>query len=168
MAVPAAVAWWQMAPLPRLKVDPRGLLVVGSQSETAIAADAWFGASTGITGALCAIIAFRLDRANVGVLVGLTLGGLLGAVAAWRIGMVLGPAPVDVQARDLSVGDQLQGPLQLSAVGVLLAWPLAAVAVYFSLVAGLDSAPRAAPARRRRRHSRTAVRKVSSGDGSSG
>jgi len=36
------------------------------------------------------------------------------------------------------VGDTFEGSLRLSALGVLLAWPTAAVITFFAVVAGLD------------------------------
>lgn len=139
-AVPTGVAWWLLAPLPRLQVAASGVLVAGGDSEAFIAADAWFAICTATAGVVCAFLAFIAWRGvSPAVLAGLAVGGSLGALAAWRIGAFLGPPPVDVQAQARSVGALFDGPLELSALGVLVAWPLASVIVYFSLVAGLDS-----------------------------
>jgi hypothetical protein len=155
MAVPAGAAWWLLAPLPRLRVGAQGVLFVGGQTETGIAADAWFAVSALVAGAVCAAVAFRITgRSTVQVLIALTLGGVVAALAAWWIGMILGPAPVDVRAETLSVGDEFHGPLELSARGVLLAWPMAAVITYFSLVAGLEPVSHAVRGRRRRQRGR--------------
>ena len=148
LAVPAAVVWWLVTPLPGLQVNPRGVRYTGSAREFAISADAWFAITTAVTGAIAAGLAFRVARAaSPAVLVAVTITGMLASVATWRLGMFLGPAPIEVQAATLSNGDTFKGPLELSALGVLVAWPLAAVTVYFSLVAGLTSAPRSALAR---------------------
>lgn len=154
VAAPTGAAWWFLAPLPALQVTAGGVVVAGTDTEVFVAADGWFAACAAVAGALCAVIAFvAVRRASVAVLLGLTVGGLLAAAAAWQIGVFLGPAPVDVQARSLAVGDRFTGPLEISAPGVLLAWPLAAVAVYFSLVAGLVESPKPGDAggRHRRR-----------------
>lgn len=153
-SVPTAVVWWLVTPLPELLIGSTGVLHVGDDTERAIAADGWFAICSAAAGAACAAAVFvRFRIAALAVVLGLTLGGLVAAVAAWRLGSLLGPAPVEVQAKALEVGDRFLGPLDLSALGVLAAWPLASIAIYFSLVAGITAAP-ANPARpkgRRRR-----------------
>ncbi len=154
VSLPTAFAWWLVTPLPEFLVDSTGVLYVGRDSERVIAADGWFAICSAVAGVVCAACVFiRWRLGTLAILLGLAVGGLVAAVAAWRLGSLLGPPPVEVQARTLEVGDRFQGPLQLSALGVLVAWPLASIAIYFSLVAGTVSAP-AKPARpkgRRRR-----------------
>jgi len=153
-AVPAAGAWWLVTPLPQLVVDRDGVLPVGGNTEVVIAADGWFALCAAVAGATCAVIVFlRLRTAALRVLLELTVGGLAAAGLMWRLGTLLGPAPVDVQARALAIGDRFEGPLELSALGVLVAWPLAATAVYFSLLAGSD-AQAAVPRRAKRGRAR--------------
>jgi hypothetical protein len=66
------------------------------------------------------------------------VGGGLGAVVAWRTGALLGPGSLVSTAAGLKVGARFEGPLDLSAYGVLLAWPLGAVITYFAVAAGAE------------------------------
>jgi hypothetical protein len=59
---------------------------------------------------------------------------------------VLGPEALDVSTAAAQVGDRFPGPLRLSAYGVLLAWPTAAVIAYFAAVAGVESGRPTVPA----------------------
>ncbi len=68
-------------------------------------------------------------------------------VVAWRFGALLGPGPIEATAAGLPAGSRFDGPLTVSAYGVLLAWPMAAVITYFAVAAGAESSePRAAAA----------------------
>ena len=63
---------------------------------------------------------------------------MLGSVVAWRTGALLGPDSLLSTAAGLKVGARFEGPLDLSAYGVLLAWPLGAVITYFAVAAGAE------------------------------
>jgi hypothetical protein len=84
-----------------------------------------------------------MRRARLGPLLGLAIGGLLGAVVAWRFGVALGPDDIREAIKGLAPNTEFDGPLQLSAQGVLFAWPLTSTVAYFALTAGLE--PKAAP-----------------------
>lgn len=133
------VVWWLIAPLPRMQMFGRSVVLVDPEGEAAVAADGWFAICAGSAGLVCAVVAFALiRRARVGALLGLTVGGLVAAIIAWRIGVFLGPAPVHEQAKALASGASFDGPLAVSAKAVLFAWPLVSVIVYFALTAGLE------------------------------
>lgn len=133
------VVWWMVAPLPRMQMFGRSVVLVDPEGEAAVAADGWFAVCAGSAGLVCAVVAFAMiRRARVGALLGLTVGGLIAAVVAWRVGVLLGPAPVHEQAKGLAAGASFDGPLALSAKAVLFAWPLISVIVYFALTAGLE------------------------------
>lgn len=135
------LVWWLVTPLTELEKRATGVFSVGGDPETSIAADGWFaviGLVAGVAAALLAATLFRASR--LGALLGLTVGGLLGSVVAWRFGVLLGPESASESAAGAKVGDRFAGPLELSAIGVLLAWPTAAVIAYFAAVAGVESA----------------------------
>jgi hypothetical protein len=133
------IAWRFVAPLPQFRVLGGQLASTQTEGETAVAADAWFGMCALVAGAVTAVVVFALVRAaRIDVLLGLTLGSLAAAVVAWRVGLVLSPGPLPAHPSALADGTRLEGPLRMSAKGVLFAWPLAAVGVYFALGAGLD------------------------------
>ncbi|MGH8893770.1 MAG: hypothetical protein ACRDWY_10785 [Actinomycetes bacterium] len=129
-----------MTPLALLEKRRAGVFSVGGSPETSIAADGWFAVAALGAGAVAAVLSATLLReSRLGALVGLSVGGLAGAVVAWRLGVLLGPPPVDQSAADVSVGTRFEGPLDLSAVGVLLAWPTASMIAFFAAVAGIES-----------------------------
>jgi DivIVA domain-containing protein len=137
--VPAGVVWWLLAPVPRVVVRGPGVFLVNGESETAIAADGWFAVCTATAGLVAALVVFALARRTpVGALLGLSVGGLAAALLAWRLGVLLGPDSVRSSAKGLADGARFDGPLELSARGVLLAWPLVSVGAYFALTAGLE------------------------------
>ena len=132
------VVWELLTPLPRFQVAGDRLLLPG-EGETEVAADGWFAVCAGVAGAVSAVAVFvRVRQPRIDALVGLTLGGLLTAVIAWRVGVAVGPDPVRAGAAGLSDGETFSGPLELSALGVLFTWPLTAVITYFALAAGID------------------------------
>jgi hypothetical protein len=138
--LPVGLLWWLAAPLPRIAKRADGLYRVGGEgNESAIAADGWFAVLAVLAGVLAALVVYLLTRpGRVLPLVGLAVGGLLGAVVAWRFGALLGPGPIDATARGLKAGTRFDAPLDVTALGVLLAWPLAAVITYFAVSAGSD------------------------------
>lgn len=141
------VVWEMVTPLPRFQIAGDRVLLPESEGETAVAADGWFAVCAGVAGIVSAIAVFvRVRDARVSALAGLTLGGLVAAVIAWRVGVAVGPDSVRAGAAGLSDGEFFTGPLGLSALGVLFTWPLTAVITYFALGAGLD------PNRRRSSH----------------
>jgi hypothetical protein len=137
--VPTAVIWWLLAPVPELVRFGSRAILVESEGEAAVAADGLFAVCTLTAGLVCAVVVFaRTRHARVGTLLGLALGGLAGALLAWRIGVWLGPASVADSISATPDGGRFEGPLALGAKGVLLAWPLASVIAFFALAAGLE------------------------------
>lgn len=151
--IPFGVLWWLLTPLPVLEKQAGGVVViVGRAAETAIAADGWFTVLALIAGIGAAgFWSLRLPDARLGTLVGLAVGGVVGSVVAWRLGEALGPAAIPVVSRGVEEGARFDGPLELSALGVLLAWPTSSVIAYFAAVAGLETARQTRPRRAVRR-----------------
>jgi DivIVA domain-containing protein len=145
VGLPVGLVWWLIAPLRQWQVSQGGAFPVAPESEAAIAADGWFAVCSGTAGLVCALLVFaRTRHARVGALAGLVGGGLVASVIAWRLGVWLGPASVsDTLRSGLGNGAVFDGPLQLSAKGVLLVGPMASSIAYFALTAGLEPAPRA-------------------------
>lgn len=108
-----------------------------TEGEQAIGVDGTFALLALAFGAVSAAVVFLLRRrGGVPLVVGLGLGGLLGSLLAWRLGVWLGP-PQDVIAHAKSVGKGVtfSAPLKLGAWGALLAWPLGALLVHLGLTA---------------------------------
>ena len=136
--VVVGLVWRLVVPLAVLEKDAAGVAQVGG-AETEVAADGWFAVCAALAGVLAAVVAALVLRSGrLGALTGLAVGGLVGAVVAWRTGLLLSPPELAASAKAARVGDTFEGPLRLSAYGVLLAWPTAAVITFFAIVAGLD------------------------------
>ena len=133
------LVWWWLAPLARLVKRDDGVFAVGMSEETAVAADGLFAVCAVLVGVVAAVLVAFLVRRRLAGLGGLVVGGLLGSVLAWQLGALLGPPSIDSSAAAAGVGERFDGPLDLSALGVLLAWPMAATIVYFAIVAGVDA-----------------------------
>ncbi|MEV4557596.1 DUF2567 domain-containing protein [Kitasatospora sp. NPDC049285] len=131
--------WLWLAPRIGFQVQGNRILYLDPEGEEGIAADAVFALLGLGFGILTALVSFLLTRARGGgiaVAVGLVLGGLAGSVIGWQLGIRLGPTS-DLRAHALAVGDggRFDGPLQLSAHGALLVWPMAATVLLLALSA---------------------------------
>lgn len=143
IGVPVAVAWWWLTPPVRYAVRADGVYLANTLREPAVAADGWFAVCALVAGVLLGFLVALVGRGGdrLAQLLGLTAGGAIGAVVAWRLGVLLGPDTVPTEASVLAEGTRFDGPLQLRALGVLLLWPMAAVIVFFAAIAGLDAPP---------------------------
>lgn len=133
------VLWWKLAPTVPLVgdvVDERWVVFLKeSEGEQAIGVDGTFTLLALAFGALSGLVAFLLRRrGGVPLVVALGVGGLLGSLLAWRVGVWLGPAQdVIAHAKDVGKGVTFDAPLKLGAKGALLAWSLAALVVHLGL-----------------------------------
>ncbi|MET9659099.1 ABC transporter permease [Streptomyces sp. NPDC006510] len=129
--------WLWLAPRVPLVSDSTAVFLSDSEGEEAIGADGTFVLLALAFGALSAALLFWFQRrGGIALVVGLALGGLLGSLLAWRLGVWLGPTQdVVAHARAVGKGVVFDAPLQLRAKGALLAWPLGAMAVHLGLTA---------------------------------
>lgn len=133
--------WWWLAPHVPLVgdvVDKSWVVYLkDSEGEQAVGVDGTFTLLAVAFGAVSALVVFlSRRRGGVPLVVALTVGGLLGSLLAWRLGMWLGPAK-DVLAHAKSVGKGVtfSAPLKLGAKGALMAWSVAALVVHLGLTA---------------------------------
>ncbi|WP_106967282.1 DUF2567 domain-containing protein [Streptomyces sp. Tu 6176] len=107
------------------------------EGEQAIGVDGTFTLLAVGLGVLSAAVVFLLRRrGGVPLVVALCLGGLLGSLLAWRLGVWLGPQQdIVAHARAVGQGKTFSAPLRLGAKGALLAWPLAALVVHLAVTA---------------------------------
>jgi hypothetical protein len=140
----AGVVWEAVAPRPGVVARDDTAIVDPLTTAAFFGSAAWFVVVAAVTGVLLAAAAWWPTRDDgVGALVGLAVGGLLGAVVAWRVGQWLGPDPVSAVPPP---GARVDGPLRLDAYGALFAWPIAAVTTYFALTVGFARASAVPPA----------------------
>jgi hypothetical protein len=162
VAAPGALVgalWVWTAPRAQAVVGDGGVFLTEPEGQAAIATDGRFAVLGAVVGLLCGLLGFVLVRQRgVATALGLAAGGLAGSVLAWRLGAWLGPEAVSVAAKGAAAGTRLDLPLELRATGVLLVWPLVAVASFLVLTAALvreepqgawPSAPEEPPAEER-------------------
>lgn len=106
-----------------------------SEGEQAIGVDGTFTLLGLAFGAVSALVVFLLRRrGGVPLVVALTVGGLLGSLLAWRLGMWLGPqSDVIAHAKEAGKGVTFSAPLKLGAKSALLAWSVTALVVHIGL-----------------------------------
>jgi hypothetical protein len=129
----AAVGLLWSATAPTLPIKQ---VLAGSEEpfRTQIAADGRFLVYGVIAGIVCAVIVLALRQDGPGATVGLAVGGVLAALVANRVAMDAQHhgTLLTLRALHLQVSHHafdLLG-LQVRAKGVLMAWPIAAVAVH--------------------------------------
>ncbi|WP_329133336.1 AAA family ATPase [Streptomyces sp. NBC_00670] len=135
------VLWWWLAPHVPLVGDVVGknwvVYLKDSEGEQAIGVDGTFTLLALAFGAVSAVVVFLARRrGGVPLVVALAVGGVLGSLLAWRVGVWLGPAQdVVAHAKSVGKGVTFSAPLKLGAKGALLAWSLAALVVHLGLTA---------------------------------
>jgi hypothetical protein len=135
------VLWWWLAPSVPLVgdvVDKSWVVYFkDTEGEQAVGVDGTFTLLALAFGLVSAVAVFLWRRrGGVPLVVALAVGGFLGALLAWRVGVWLGPTQdVIGHAKDVGKGVTFSAPLKLGAKGAWLAWPLAALVVHLGLTA---------------------------------
>jgi hypothetical protein len=135
---PAGLLWAAIAPSVRYLLLDGALVLADPETEALIAGDGRYALITGAAGALCGVLAYLAGgRDNdVPLLLGLGTGGLAAALLAWWVGHRIGLAGFEESVR-AATGRAVEGPADLHAVGVVVFWPLLAVAAYGLLESAL-------------------------------
>ena len=123
--------WHLVAPKVPLYADTSAIYLLDPEGEQAISSDMYFAMIGAGFGLLVGALAYWRSRAREGgltVVVGLVLGGLLGGWIAMKLGVALGPSSnIVATAKAVPLGRTFYAPLTLTAKGMLLAWPAAAL-----------------------------------------
>ncbi|MFE3582030.1 hypothetical protein [Streptomyces vinaceus] len=131
------VLWAWLAPKAQYISNGEAVFLKNSESEARIGADGTFFLLSLGFGVLSAVLVFLWRRrGGVPLVVGLVIGSCFASLVGWRMGLWLGPSS-DVAAAAVKAGKGVafDAPLQLLAQGVLLVWPMVAVAVHLGLTA---------------------------------
>lgn len=131
------VLWWWLAPHVPLIADDTAVYLKDTEGEQAIGVDGTFTLLALAFGAVSAVVVFLARRrGGVPLVVALAVGGVLGSLLAWRIGIWLGPTQnVVAHAKAVGKGVTFSAPLKLGAKGALLAWSVAGLVVHLGLTA---------------------------------
>jgi hypothetical protein len=143
LGIPAGLLWSRLADRPEYVVVGGRPYPADSESEVFIGADGSLAAICVVLGLIAGIAAYwRAGRdGEVPLLLGLFIGGLLGALAAWLLGHRFGLAEFEQTLRGAADGTRVTGPLDLGATAVVTLWPLVSV-VAFGMLEALDAAGR--------------------------
>jgi hypothetical protein len=135
------VLWWRLAPSVPLVgdvVDNNWVVYFkDTEGEQAVGVDGTFTLLALAFGLVSALAVFLIRRrGGVPLVVGLAVGGFLGALLAWKVGVWLGPSQdVIAAAKEAGKGVTFSAPLKLGAKGAWLVWPLVALVVHLGLTA---------------------------------
>ncbi|MFL6137622.1 MAG: hypothetical protein ACJ74O_07470 [Frankiaceae bacterium] len=140
LGVPVAGIWYALAPRVLYQVVATGRgSPVDPETKAFIADDGTFFLLTAVVGLLCGTVAYLVGRrCALGVAIGLAVGGIAGAIVAWKLGTSFGSGGFHHALRTDPTGTTVRGPLGLRAKGTLVAWPVGALLAF---VLGLSYGP---------------------------
>ncbi|MFI0484502.1 hypothetical protein [Actinomadura sp. 9N215] len=107
-------------------------LLAQPEGQGPIGIDARFALIALVAGLLCGVAGFLAGGRgdDVAMLLGLAVGGTAAAVLAWKIGHTIGLDAFQDAVQTARDGTTVTGVADLRAKGVLVFWPLPAVAAY--------------------------------------
>ncbi|MFG1858955.1 hypothetical protein ACGFJT_44470 [Actinomadura geliboluensis] len=128
----AGLLWAASAPRVTYVIVQGEALLADPEGQGPIATDARFALIALVAGILCGAAAYAAGgRGNdLALLFGLAAGGCAAAVLAWKTGHLVGLGDFQDAVRHARDGTTVTGVADLRATGVLMFWPLPAVAVY--------------------------------------
>ncbi|WP_433231558.1 hypothetical protein [Actinomadura formosensis] len=129
---PAGLLWAKTVPAVTYVVVQGEPLIADPEGQGPIGVDARFALIALVAGIACGVAGYLAGgRGNdVALLLGLAAGGCAAAVLAWKTGHMIGLSGFQDAVRHARDGTAVTGVADLRAKGVLMFWPLPAVAVY--------------------------------------
>jgi hypothetical protein len=125
----AAWLWVQWADPPTFQVLEKSAIMGEEQAGRQFGVDVTYALiGLGIAGPLGFLAGWRWHRVGWPLVVGAAASAALAAVVAWRLGIVWGPSDPAEEWRSAQVGDQVPEQLAMHAKGLLLVWPIGALA----------------------------------------
>ncbi|MGW0392384.1 hypothetical protein ACWDYJ_16120 [Streptomyces sp. NPDC003042] len=131
------VLWAWLAPRVQYVSNGEAVFLRNTESEARIGGDGtYFLLAVGF-GVLSAVAVFLWRRrGGVPLVIGLAVGAVFASLVGWRLGLWLGTdSDLPTAAAEAGKGVPFDAPLQLLAHGMLLVWPMVAVAVHLGLTA---------------------------------
>jgi hypothetical protein len=139
VGMPSGLLWWLIAPRPDVTAIGDGTTAPFPVSETNFAVDGWFAVIMMVVGIATGygafLVQYRLaarDRTDLRLacLLGTAAGACVGAVIAWRLGVLLDAAEFQRALDAAAPGEVIRSGLRLNALSALAAWPFVAVLQY--------------------------------------
>lgn len=129
---PAGLLWAAIAPEVKYVVVSGRTVFADPEGQAVIGVDGRFAVITALAGVLCGVLAYLAGgRGNdIALVLGLAVGGVAAALLAWKTGHLIGLDKFERAVRGAPDGRTATGPADLQATGVLVFWPLLAVATY--------------------------------------
>lgn len=154
LGLPLGAAWALLAPREQVVRTEGGAQFAEPGGDLFVTADLLLLLLVGVAGLVCGYVAHAVaGHRGWPVVVGLAVGGSLGAIVAAQFGALLGDAPLvfeggqvrprDGEPLDAAPGAVFDVALQLRATAVLVAWPLASLMI--SLLLQLREPPAEEP-----------------------
>jgi hypothetical protein len=137
MGVALGLLWLWLAPRVPLISNGKAVFLKDTEGEEAVGADGMFVLLALAFGAVSAAAVFLFRRrGGIALVVALAVGGVLGSMLAWGMGVWFGPTgDVVAHARAVGGGVTFDAPLELKAYGALLVWSVAAMVMHLTLTA---------------------------------
>ncbi|WP_235828386.1 hypothetical protein [Actinomadura rubteroloni] len=128
----AGLLWRAVAPTVKYVVVGGAPYLADPESRGPIGTDMRFALIAVVAGLACGAVAYLAGgRGNdVPLLLGLAVGGTAAAVLAWRTGHLIGLGSYHRALGHAADGATVTGVADLRATGLLVFWPIAAVALY--------------------------------------
>ena len=141
----AGLLWAWTAPAVRYVIVQGEPLLADPEGQGPIGIDVRFAVISLVAGLLCGAAAYAAGgRGNdVALLLGLAAGGCVAALLAWRTGHLVGLGDFHDAVRHARDGTAVTGVADLRARGVLVFWPVSAVAAYGLLEVAVRRLPAA-------------------------
>jgi hypothetical protein len=137
MAPAFGFLWHVVAPRVPVRVASDGLDYLNAEPGQFFDADGMFAVLGFAIGILIGVlVCLRWRHLPLGVILGATVGGLVGSVIAVWVGESLGPATVSAAGH--SLGTILHAPLRLRSEVFVLAWPAGVLIVLLAVTAWRD------------------------------
>jgi hypothetical protein len=134
LGAPVGLLWSALAPHAHVDISDGSATISDGATEVFVAADGWFLGLTIAIGLASGVVAWLAVRGSGPyVVVGLAVGGLLAGLVASKVGMRIGQDDLRAAASSGTAGSYVAN-VALQAKQLVLAWPIAALAAFVTLV----------------------------------